>query len=312
MIHGVRTLADRSQEEWQSPDAFKYLEKLHLVDYETLLTESMQPFPGTGNWLFFHQPFIEWTQEQSSRICWIRGSAGFGKTVIARSLVENCKLRTDRIMGLAPLGVSVMLHYFFRNEKVETLSQSSLLSSLLHQLLLRFPHFWSIIDFARTQEQSKSPGQPKGFNITSNWLWSALETVLADEACRNCLIVLDALDELNTLDLTAILERLSDMVEILNQSHRSQRIKIVVFSRPMEIAVRTLTKNGLVVVEMDRTHTMSDLQTFVSAVVSQFGEENAFPEDAVCRIRDRIISGADGMFLWAHLAWEHFKQGVTL
>ena len=242
----------------------------------------------------------------------VRGNAGFGKTVIARSIVENCKLRTDRVVDLAPFGTSVILHFFFRNDKIETLSQSSLLRSLLHQLLLAFPHIWYHIQIKHNECMGILAGQHKEFTFEPDWLWKALEEVLSMEISKHALLVLDGLDETSAWESSSILGRLMAIIHSLNQSQRTQHIKILVFSRPNYDIDKTFPGANVHFLELGRDQTLNDLRTFVSAVVPDFGRENGFPESAISKIQDRILTGADGMFLWAHLAWEHFKQGVTV
>lgn len=253
-----------------------------------------------------------WAKEPLSSICLVRGNAGFGKTVIARSIVENCKSRTDRVVDLDPFGTSVVLHYFFRNDKIETLSQSSLLRSLLHQLLLAFPDIWSNIENKYTKATRVLAGQHKGINFKPDWLWNALEDVLSLKLSEHALLILDALDETSASELSSILGRLMGIIRSLNQSQQTQRIKILVFSRPNYDIEMTFPGAKVTFLDMGREQTLSDLRTFVSSVVPDFGRENGFPESAISKIQERILTGADGMFLWAHLAWEHFKQGVTV
>lgn len=244
----------------------------------------------------------------------IRANAGFGKTAVARSMVENCKLRTNRVVDLAPLGSSVVLHFFFRDDKIETLSQLSLLRSLLHQLLLAFPQIWSDILNHKDIEYHKGSkpaiaGQSWEVKFEPPWLWKALEDILSLEISKHALLVLDGLDENGDLESSSILERLMEIIRSLNEGRRTQCIKILVFSRPNHDIDKTFSGT---ILDMGRDQTSRDLQTFVSAVVPEFGREHKFPESAISRIQDRILVGADGMFLWAHLAWEHFKEGVIV
>lgn len=247
-----------------------------------------------------------------SSICSVRGNAGFGKTVNARSVVENCKLRTDRVVDLDPFGTSIVLHYFFRNNKIETVSQSSLLRSLLQELLLAFPHIWCDIMNNYNKTMGVLRGQHKEFTFRPDGLWNALEDVLSVKISEHALLILDALDETSAWESSSILGRLVEIIRSRNQSQRTQRVKVLVFSRPSYDTDKFFSGAKATLLEMGRDQTLSDLRTFVSAVVPEFGRENGFPESAISTIQDRILVGADGMFLWAHLAWEHFKQGVTV
>lgn len=293
-------------------EGMELLQKLRCVDYEHLLTESIQPYPGTGTWIFEDRSFRSWAKEPLSSMFLIRANAGFGKTAIARSMVENCKLRTNQVVDLAPLGSSAVLHFFFRDDKIETLSEVALLRSLLHQLLLAFPQVWTVIDYHKESIPTIT-GQSTEIKFEPHWLWRALEEILSLETSRNTVLILDGLDETGGSESSSILGRLTKIIDSLNDDrHQTQHTKILVFSRPNHVIDKTLSGSHITILDMGRHQTSRDLQTFVSAVVPEFGRENKFPESTISEIQHRILVGADGMFLWAHLAWEHFKEGVAV
>ncbi|KAL8909773.1 MAG: hypothetical protein Q9171_004919 [Xanthocarpia ochracea] len=155
-------------------------------------------------------------------------------------------------------------------------------------------------------------GQFREFKFEPKWLWKALEDILSLEISEHALLILDGLDETGDLESSSILRRLMEIIRSLNEGRRMQRIKILVFSRPNHDIDKTFSGTNITILDMGRDQTSRDLQTFVSAVVPDLGRENKFPESAISRIQDRILVGADGMFLWAHLAWEHFKEGVIV
>lgn len=227
-------------------------------------------------------------------------------------MVENSKMRTTRVVDLAPFGSSLILHYFFRSEKVETLSQLSLVRSLLHQILLEFPSIWFNVEYHHSSIMGVAFGKRRELRFRSDWLWNALEDVLSQPRSQNTLLVLDALDEASTEELIPTMKQLAKIVRSLNLDQPAQCVKIVVFSRPNYHLDNVLSEAEVTVLEMARDKTSSDLSTFISAVVPKYGRDHNFPESAILQIQDQILTGADGMFLWANLAWEHFKQGVNV
>ncbi|KAL8818801.1 MAG: hypothetical protein Q9223_002642 [Gallowayella weberi] len=146
-----------------------------------------------------------------------------------------------------------------------------------------------------------SPNQPEQYRPLKNALIGIVGKIETD-----------GLDETSNSESSSILGQFMEIIRSLNSSQRTQRVKLLVFSRPNHVIDKTLSGSNIAVLDMGRDQTSRDLQTFVSAVVPEFGNENNFPESAISRIQDRILAGADGMFLWAHLAWEHFKEGVTV
>ena len=290
------------------------MSNLYCVDYEIMLAESTQPYPGTGVWLFESDDFCTWAKQSTSGICWLWGHAGFGKSVIARAVVETLKARTALVSAVSPLGKSIVVHYFFRDEKMETLSELSFLRSILHQLVLEFPQILTAIDLVRASYSRNKRDHEENFRIAPNWMWNALETVLGMEVLKNAVLIIDALDELLDRDLVSILDTLIGIVRSQNESHKSHRLKVIIFSRPRSSITKALTRGRAqdIKIEIGQEETRRDLETYIFSAVEEYGKENSFPKDIIARIQSHILSGADGMFLWAHLAWEHFKQGVKI
>ena len=277
-----------------------------------MLAESTQPYPGTGVWLFESDDFRTWAKQSTSGICWLWGHAGFGKSVIARAVVETLKARTALASTLSPLGKSIVIHYFFRDEKMETLSELSFLRSVLHQLVLEFPQILTAIDLVRASHSRSKHDHEKNFQIDPNWMWNALETVLRMDMLKNAVLVIDALDELPDSNLVSILNTLISIVRTHNENDESQQLKVIIFSRPRSSITKALGKGTAQNIEIGREETRRDLETYIFSAVEEYGKDNSFPKDIIAQIQRHILSGADGMFLWAHLAWEHFKQGVKI
>ena len=296
--------------EQQPEKYFNYLEQIYCVDYEVMLAESIQPHAGTGNWLFESRQFVDWAQWRFSGICWLRGGAGFGKTVIARNMVENFKSRTDRAVSLSPFGSTVVLHYFFRQEKTETLSQNSFLRSILHQLLLASPQVWPIIYIHYEKTRTKAHDLQTKITFSADWMWLALEDILTLESSENALMIIDALDEIDSLEVTSVLSHLVGIINAVNKTDETRAIKILIFSRPSFYVEKSLSKVRVTTLEVEGADISKDIQAYVSDAVEEFGNDHEFPEHIVLKIKERVLNGADGMFLWAHLAWEHFKEGV--
>ncbi|KAG8534008.1 uncharacterized protein KY384_000850 [Bacidia gigantensis] len=309
----IKNLVDQiAKENPQDSKYSRYVHKLYCVDYQTLLVETVQPYPGTGTWLFENKAFKSWARESFSGICWLRAPAGFGKTVIARSIVENLKARTKLTSKLGYLRKSVIVHYFFRHEKSDTLSEASFLRSALHQLLLESPKSHLLMDDRRYIHSPSRREFEQTFSLELPWMWSALEKVLAMEAFERSVVIMDALDEVSAVEISSILEKLISMIRDLNREKPSHRIKIVILARPNFHIEKIVRHSNAEIIEIGPRETATDLETYVNSIVKDFGAENGFPRDTVSKIQSRLISGASGMFLWAHLAWEHFKHGVTI
>lgn len=84
-----------------------------------------EPIPNTCDWIFGDETYTTWLlgRQQSESLLWIESPPGFGKTVIARFLVEHHRKRRD----------AVAVCCFFCNSNIDAQKHgTSILCSLLH------------------------------------------------------------------------------------------------------------------------------------------------------------------------------------
>ena len=160
----------------------------------------------------------------------------------------------------------------------------------------------------------------EAYHATTNWeflqsptaLWKVLREVMsAFLKIRPLYVILDGLDELSLDCRDEFVKGLLDLSERIQNSTVSRQLKIFVTSRP-ESQFQSLFSGQALQIELDTMRNNEDLMTFVSETVDDFASKNSFPPHLGQKIRTEIISKAQGMFLWASLAWESFKEGVAV
>lgn len=281
------------------PEAARYMQQLYCVDYEGIFLKVPNPYVGTCSWLTQNSNFVAWKRSERSKLCWLYGFPGYGKTVLAKSVIQSLAIASNS----GPR--SPMVVYFFCLDQDERRKSSVfLLKSILHQILVAEPGLCKLMKLHHARMNWD-------FLESDNTLWKLLREM--SSAClqiRPLYIVLDALDELSSDCRNDFVKNLLDYINHEEIKTVSQQLRIFVTSRP-ESQLQDLFSSQAFKIELDTTRNKQDLMTFVSETVDEFARQNSFLPHLGQKIRTEIVDKAQGMFLWASLAWESFKEGVA-
>src|SRR5437016_992832 len=157
----------------------KYVKALDAPQYAPFRKFNIEdPAPGTLQWFLHNEAVGSWISEEESSLIWIRGSPGQGKTVLSKFMLEHLE-------GLTKPDESVKVIYFFFYNRDERLrAASSMLRSLLKQLIITSDVFRHISDTAETDSSTDSES-----------LWEILEMIIHAPTFSEIYCVIDALDE---------------------------------------------------------------------------------------------------------------------
>lgn len=284
-----------------TPRPYVYLSKFKLIDYDKLFYSVRKRHANTGVWLANNPDFLKWKYESGSDLFWLHGYPGLGKSVIARSTVEMFRQNYARSQSKQRPN-PLVCHFFCSDTDQEAKSPINLLASIIHQLLYEDPHL------ARTLKT-------KYTNITdrersSIWsLWEVLSLIFIDLDDHPLFIVIDALDQLEKSCWGSFLE----VLEMILQSP-NKNIKVFITSRTEPDFQKKMAQLGATCLTIeDSKGVQDDLELYIQESVHEYASENfTFGIDKTQEIVEVIVTRADGMFLWASLAWEQFKFGVGL
>ncbi|RXG42966.1 hypothetical protein VDGE_02190 [Verticillium dahliae] len=217
--------------------------------------------PGSSQWLFEREEFIDWLTADGQSGLWLRGPQGAGKTIIVSRVIDF--IQTQCLDQDA-----VLLFHFCRFTDEATRSQDQLLGALITQLLDNLPEDSPLPDtLTSMMKRSRFSSYPRVSRLKPVFL----------ELCKAhamVYIVVDGLDELDNF---------KDILGIFRSLNMSQTtsIKLFVSSRP-----NTELKSAFesyINVEILPEDVESDVQMFMH------------PGLLVMELATR----AGGMFLWA-------------
>lgn len=216
------------------------------------------------------------------------GNPGCGKTILAAATIEELSSSNP---------TQNTCYFFFRDHTPEFESPIQAYRSILAQTLKKHEHDEVLVDkfiFLMTKEDSNGQTQ-----ATRRELLDILRICAQCESIQN--IVLDGIDECNNST-----QLLSDLSEVLGRTS----VKVILFSRPhISIPLGLSSAHQLPIGKS----TSKDIEAYLSRKLQSMVAQNLLPSDVDAKtLLDPLLTGADGMFLWAHLMVNYLcSRGLT-
>ncbi|RPA92951.1 ankyrin, partial [Choiromyces venosus 120613-1] len=244
---------------------------------------------GTCEWISNEPQLNEWGMSGTSRLLWLYGAPGFGKTVMSKYIIERCEHQETSLV--------VYFHCDGKDESRKT--ELNILRSIIFQLLVRNSRFF---EHVLKYMQMEKLGFLTNFSTTVSTLWKILGEICSTSA-QGISIIIDAVDELNAADVPRLLQGLIDLVQ---STDAQSALKVAVVSRPEWEIQRQLSLDWVQKIELSSARSQKDIESFLSETVGKFATENDFPDDQRDAVIEALKTRSDGMFLWATLAWTSF------
>lgn len=250
-------------------------------------------------------------RSESSDLLWIRGYPGVGKSVITKNLIFKVigvpYIRSKR--SAIPQRIDMSFHtkflaYFFCNDnKAIFRSESSLLRSILHQLLLGAPV--EVVQALSTFKSGIIEGGQYRFMSSITALWDAVKAALVAVNWKVTYLVIDALDEMTPESFHNFTSGLRDLTVTISPQIMPRTLKVLITSRPTTIIERIISPISITV------QSEQDVRHLVEGRATDLSRRYNLSEKARMKIVTRICEKARGMFLWASLAWDQLCLGAS-
>ena len=237
-------------------------------------------------WILEHREFRQWQNDQQSRLLWIKGDPGKGKTMLLCGIINELTRSTAESHLLA--------FFYFQATDSRINNATAVLRSLLYLLIDQQPSLISYI-----QKQHDLAGKSL-FEDTNAWvsLSNIFTTVLQDPNLKSTYLIIDALDECVATDLPKLLDF------IVKKSSVSPRVKWIVSSRnwpSIEKKLNTTTQGVWLCLELNKSSVSAAVTSYIQFKVNQLARENEYDNDTRNAIQHYLLSNANGTFLWVAL-----------
>ncbi|KAK3995703.1 hypothetical protein QBC44DRAFT_319239 [Cladorrhinum sp. PSN332] len=239
-------------------------------------------------WVLSNHDFQQWRDHRESRLLWIKGDPGKGKTMLL------CGIINELDQGLAANACHSNVAYFFCQATDSRInSATAVLRGLIYMLSDQQP---SLLRYVRSEYDRAGK---KLFNDANTWdvLLRIFTNILRDPDLRMTCLVIDALDECVT-DLPQLLDL------IAQKSSQSARVKWIVSSRnwpQIEERLETATQKARLSLELNAESIATAVNAFIKDKVDQLARQKKYDTDMKDKVQAYLHSHANETFLWVAL-----------
>ncbi|KAH3938657.1 hypothetical protein HBH98_243200 [Parastagonospora nodorum] len=235
-------------------------------------------------WVLDNTTFQQWQQDPHSRLLWIKGDPGKGKTMLLCGIINELQKATNNAM---------VSHFFCQATDSRINSPTAVLRGLLYMLVVQQP---LLISHVRKKHDHAGKSL---FEDANTWvaLTEIFVDVLRDPSLHSTYLIIDALDE-----CVADLPMLLDFVA--KQSSVSSRVKWIVSSRNWPDIETQLERAGRKVrlsLELNAESVAAAVAVFIRQKVDQLAQEKKYKAEVQDAVLQHLMLNANDTFLWVAL-----------
>jgi hypothetical protein len=242
-------------------------------------------------WVLNNITFQQWQHDPHSRLLWIQGDPGKGKTMLLCGIIDELHRSLPQ--------TAVLAYFFCQATDSRINSATSVVRGLLYMLINQQPLLASHVR-KKYDHAGKALFEDANAWVALTGIWT---DVLQDPRLSMTYLIIDALDECVS-DLPKLLSF------IAKQSSASSRVKWIVSSRNWPEIRAQLERAGHEVklsLELNAKSVARAVEVFIQQNVDKLAQEkryNAETRDAVLRY---LKSNANDTFLWVALVCQDLK-----
>ena len=252
------------------------LAKLSMFDYQTPFRRlRREHVANTCQWIFKSPAFVDWLTG-TSRVLWLTGRLGSGKSMISSSIVTHLTNATSPC--------DIVAYFYVRFDNAESMKAGTVIGSLLKEMTLSRP------------SQAFESGKGSITDFTSQWTcFQHAQSMLLPES--RYFLVIDGMDELPETELRQVYDFMTGLL-----TRTDLNVKLLMTSRSFSgHSNSSIFPDGLRINLDDgrvRACVSDDIKTYVTtmleSVLSQETDSTMDPA-ITSRIRDKLEEDANGM-----------------
>ncbi|USP74304.1 beta transducin-like protein HET-D2Y [Curvularia clavata] len=242
-------------------------------------------------WILDNTAFKQWHKDKHSRLLWVKGDPGKGKTMLLCGVINELR---------SSLPQNTLLSYFFCQATDSRInSATAVLRGLLYMLIHQQP---SLVSHVRKKHDHAGKSL---FEDANAWvaLTEIFANVLQDASLGTTYIIIDALDE-------CITNQLKLLCFIVEQSSMSSRVKWIVSSRnwpTIEEQLERVERKTLLSLELNAELVSAAVKVFIQQKVSRLAQEKRYTPEMQDAVLQHLTSNANDTFLWVALVCQDLK-----
>jgi hypothetical protein len=242
-------------------------------------------------WILDNTAYRQWHEDKHSRLLWVKGDPGKGKTMLLCGLINKLQVSIPQ---------TALLSYFFCQATDSRINSATVvLRGLLYMLMHQQP---SLASHVRKKHDHAGKSL---FEDANAWvaLTEIFANVLQDASLSTTYLIIDALDECVT-DLPKLL------AFIAKQSSASSRVKWIVSSRnwpDIEEELERAEHKKRLSLELNAESVAAAVKTLIQQKVCQLAQEKRYTPEVEDAVLQHLTSNANDTFLWVALVCQDLK-----
>ncbi|KAH9209912.1 hypothetical protein DL95DRAFT_476193, partial [Leptodontidium sp. 2 PMI_412] len=251
-------------------------------------------------WILHDAQLRDWLGNKDTRLLWIKGDPGKGKTMLMIGLVKELRdrLRTHESRALS--------FFFCQNAEQRLNNGVSVLRGLIWKLLSENPALGCYIPKAyglATKDKRKAM-----FEESNSYLFDILKRMLSDilmdASFEAVYLLVDALDECNK-DMDGLVEWIAH-----NAADPQSKAKWLVsgrFNTKLDRTLKPKHHQKKLILELNDEHISRAVAGFIKQKVDGLANEGEYSDELRIKVQMTLEKNAESTFLWAALVCKHLK-----
>jgi ankyrin repeat protein len=274
------------------------LNSIYLSEYRAQLP---RPVQGTCSWILSHPAYLSWLTTEETRLLWVTGEPGCGKTMLSAYLTDH--LRLGRATAVKP-----QVFFFFCDDKVKSQRDASaILRGILYQIVQQHR---KLIKHVKSRFELDGPSLANSFPA----LWELFLKIVADSTSGAIGVIVDAIDECETRTRDSFLNAMMELVNEAHDIHQQPQncIKFLITSRPSLGNSYNLTgvmKNRLSI-DQNQSNVSEDVKLVIRSKVGDIANKFHCDDETKNYLEQLLYSKSDQSFLWLNMVL-HSLEGSS-
>ncbi|KAF6789325.1 nacht and wd domain protein [Colletotrichum sojae] len=243
------------------------------------------------SWILGHPDFRQWQTDAGSRLLWVKGDPGKGKTMLLCGIIDELEEQKKE-----------PVFFFCQATDGRLNTANAVLRGLLYMLLKRRP---SLLKYVR--EEHKHAGKQL-FEDANGWdsMCKILASMLAEtnKQLDNIIFLIDDLDE-----CTEGLDELLNFILKLSFS----RTKIIVFSRnwpSIEEAMEAAEQKVPIWLELNDDAISTAVLSYIKHKVDELAQKKKYDAALRNEVQQYLASNSNNTFLWVSLVSQQLDKAA--
>ena len=287
----------------------KCLKDLHLTDPDDDKRRIEQTKGGlledSYRWILDNGSFREWRDDPKSRILWVKGDPGKGKTMLLIGIINHLQQLQQQQQQKPPshsfdADIDLLSYFFCQATDARINSATAVLRGLIYLLIAQQPSLMVHV------QKKYDPAGKALFEDANTWvaLSGILANMLRDPCLRSACLIIDALDECIS-DLPQLLEF------IVQNSSAPARARWIVSSRnwpEIEERLQFAERKVRLSLELNAASVAHAVDAYIQEKVRWLAQLKSYDKKTRDAVQRHLSSNSNDTFLWVALACQRLEN----